>query len=372
MHARVLRPMFSEQDYQFMARALNLAKRCLYTTHPNPRVGCVIARQSNILAEGWTQKAGHAHAEAHAISRADSDLSGSTVYVTLEPCAHFGRTPPCADALVDAAVDRVVIAVKDPNPRVNGMGADRLRDAGITVESGLMEDQAREINKGFFSLHERSRPWIRLKTAASLDGKTALASGESQWITGEAARADGHRLRAQSSAILTGINTVIADNPSLTVRLEGIERQPMRVVLDSGLKTPPQAKLFEKGGEVLILTCLDSQHERAAALKKMGASVMQIESDDLRLDLDKVMQALTEFSINEIHVEAGRILTGQLISKNLADELVIYLAPTLLSDQAQGMFHLPELNSLAEQRRLHWQDQRMIGNDLRLTMRIRH
>ena len=363
--------MFEQQDYQFMARALKLAKKGLYTTYPNPRVGCVIVRDSQILTEGWTQKAGQAHAEAHAISRSGSSLSGSTVYVTLEPCSHQGKTPPCADALVNSAVKRVVMAVNDPNPRVNGEGVRKLRQAGIKVESGLMENEAREINRGFFSLHERHRPWIRLKTAASLDGKTAMKSGESQWITSKNARLDGQKLRAQSSAILTGVNTVIVDDPSLTVRLDGIDRQPLRVILDSGLRTPPQAKLFTQGGDILILTCLDVGDQKAEQLRTKGANVMQIESDNGRLSLAKVMETLAAMSINEIHVEAGRTLTGRLISENLADELVIYLAPTLLSDQAQGMFHIPELNKLAQQKKMSWQDIRMIGNDLRLTMRLK-
>ena len=353
-----------------MARALTLAKKGLYTTHPNPRVGCVIVRDGEILTEGWTQKAGNAHAEVHAISRASSNLSGSTVYVTLEPCSHHGRTPPCTDALINSAVSRIVVATTDPNPRVNGEGLVRLKQAGIHVETGLMEKQARDINKGFFSLHERFRPWVRLKSAASLDGKTAMASGESKWITGSSARIDGHKLRAQSAAILTGVNTVIVDDPSLTVRLEGVERQPLRVILDSNLKTPQQAKLFDKGGEVLILTCMDAEHERATGLRNKGANVVQIESDNDRLNLHKVMETLAVMAINEVHVEAGRTLTGQLISKNIADELVIYLAPTLLGDQARGMFDIPELIELGQQKKMQWLDRRMIGDDLRLTMRL--
>ena len=364
--------MFDQQDYQFMARALKLASRSLYITDPNPRVGCVIVSEGEILTEGWTQKAGHAHAEAHAISRASSNLSGATVYVTLEPCSHFGKTPPCCDALINCAVSRVVVAVADPNPRVNGEGLTKLKQAGIQVELGLMASQAREINKGFFSLHERFRPWVRVKTAASLDGKTAMASGESQWITSSNARMDGHKFRAQSSAILTGINTILEDDPSLTVRLEGIERQPLRVILDSNLQTPLQAKLFDKGGDVLILTCLNSDDEKAVELKKKGANVLQIEAQGGRVNLEKVMETLAVLAINEVHVEAGKTLTGQLISQNLADELVLYLAPTLLGDEARGMFDIPGLTSLQAKKELTWLDQRMVGNDLRLIMRLQN
>ena len=363
--------MFEQQDYQFMARALKLAKKGMYTTHPNPSVGCVIVRGDEILTEGWTQKAGNAHAEAHAISRASSSLSDSTVYVTLEPCSHHGKTPPCADALINSAVSRVVVAANDPNPRVNGGGLKKLVQAGIRVDTGLMENQARDLNKGFFSLHERFRPWVRLKSAASLDGKTAMASGESQWITSEPARLDGHKLRAQSSAILTGVNTVVVDDPSLTVRLDGVDRQPLRVVLDSNLRTPPQAKLFTRGGDVLILTCLDVEHQRATQLRNKGANVLQIEPDKGRLNLVEVMETLAAMSIHVIHVEAGRILTGELINKCLVDEIVVYLAPTILGDQARGMFEIPELKNLEEQKKMHWHDQRMIGDDLRLTMRLK-
>ena len=363
--------MFDQQDYQFMARALKLAKKCFYTTHPNPRVGCVIVRGGEILAEGWTQKAGSAHAEAHAISRSTASLTGATVYVTLEPCSHYGKTPPCSEALIKCAVSRVVVATTDPNPSVNGGGLDALEQAGIEVETGLMQSQAREINKGFFSLHERSRPWVRLKSAASLDGKTAMASGESQWITSEQARTDGHKFRARSAAILTGVNTVLDDDPSLTVRLEGVERQPLRVILDSKLQMPPQAKIFTGGGDVLILTCLDNDNKKATQLKKKGANVLQVETHKGRLNLHKVMETLAAMGINEIHVEAGKTLSGQLIAENLADELVIYLAPTILGDNARGMFHIPGLESLQQQKNLIWQDQRMVGNDLRLIMRFK-
>lgn len=327
-------------------------------------------RDGEILTEGWTQKAGQAHAEAHAISRASSALTGATAYVTLEPCSHYGRTPPCTDALINAAISRVVVATADPNPRVNGEGLMRLKQAGIKVETGLLKAQARQLNRGFFSLHERFRPWVRIKTAASLDGKTAMANGQSKWITGPHARLDVHRLRAQSSAILTGVNTVIADDPSLTVRLDAVERQPLRVILDSNLKTPGQARLFDKGGEIMILSCLNTGHDRAIALKQKGANIVQIESDNGRLSLQKVMETLAAMAIGEVHVEAGRTLTGQLIGKNLADEIVIYFAPAILGDRARGMFDIPELVDLEQQKKMQWRDTRMIGKDLRLTMRL--
>ena len=353
-----------------MARALKLARKGLYITKPNPAVGCVITKDNKILAEGWTQKAGKAHAEAHAIYQASSNLKGSTVYVTLEPCSHHGRTPPCTDALIKAGVSRIVVSVGDPNPRVNGDGLRKLAQAGIQVETGLLETEARNLNKGFFSLHERFRPWVRVKTAASMDGRTAMSNGQSKWITSEFARNDGHKLRAQSDAVLTGINTILADDPSLNVRLDGVDRQPIRIILDSNLQTPDDAKLFQHEGEVLILTCVDANSRLASMLKSKGANVLQIESERGRLNLSKVLETLAAMNIGEIHVEAGSILTGEIIRQQLADELVIYLAPTLLGDASRGMFNIPGLTDLDQQQKLSWVDQRKVGNDLRLIMRL--
>jgi len=362
--------MFTQQDHQFMARALKLARRGLYSTHPNPRVGCVITKNDQILTEGWHQKTGGPHAEAHAIYQTSADLNGSSAYVTLEPCSHQGRTPPCCDALIKAGITRVVIASMDPNPRVNGSGLEALNHAGITVEKGLMEDQARELNKGFFSLHEKFRPWVRLKTAASLDGRTAMASGESQWITAESARTDGQRFRAQSSAILTGINTVLVDDPSLTVRINGAERQPMRIILDSKLQMPVDAKLFQSSGEILILTCQQGESETALRLKDKGASIMTLTAEHERLSLTEVLDTLAVMNISELHVEAGRTLTGEFLKQDLADEIVIYLAPTILGDGARGMFSIPGLEKLSQRKEVSWFDQRMIGDDLRLILRV--
>lgn len=362
--------MFNQQDHQFMARALKLAQRGLYTTHPNPRVGCVIVKNDEIITEGWHQKAGGPHAEAHAIYQTREDLTGATAYVTLEPCSHQGRTPPCSDVLIKTGITRVVIASTDPNPRVNGSGLDKLKQAGIAVDLGLMEDQARELNKGFFSLHEKLRPWVRLKTAASLDGRTAMASGESQWITGEPARLDGHKFRAQSSAILTGINTVLADDPSLTVRIDGHERHPVRIILDSTLRTPTQARLFDSNSEILVLTCEQDDCERALRLKDEGASIIQLAASDGRLSLTAVLDTLAAMGISELHVESGRILAGELLKQGLVDELLIYLAPILLGDQARGMFNISGLDKLLQCRKVSWFDQRMIGNDLRLILRV--
>ena len=362
--------MFTAQDHQFMARALKLAKRGLYSTHPNPRVGCVIVRDGAILTEGWHKKTGGPHAEAHAVYQSSEDLAGSTAYVTLEPCSHHGRTPPCIDALIEAGVTKVIVAARDPNKRVNGGGIEKLKQANIEVEIGLLESQARELNKGFYSLHEKHRPWIRLKTAASLDGRTAMASGESQWITGAAARKNGHHFRAQSAAVLTGVNTILVDNPQLTARVDGIERQPIRVILDSNLQTPPEAKIFDQNGEVFIFTCLADQNNKFAILKQKGASIIQVKTSDGRLDLPSVLDTLAAMSINEVHVEAGRTLTGEFIKQNLADELLLYLAPTLLGDDARGMFSIDGFKRLSEQRKVLWHDQRMIGDDLRLIMRF--
>ncbi len=362
--------MFTTQDHQFMARALKLAYKGLYSTHPNPRVGCVIVRDGVIITEGWHQKTGGPHAEAHAIYQSSENLAGATAYVTLEPCSHHGRTPPCTDALIEAGITKVVVAAKDPNTRVNGGGIGKLKQANIEVLVGLLEDQARELNKGFYSLHEKQRPWVRLKTAASLDGRTAMSSGESQWITEKAARNDGHHFRAQSSVVLTGVNTVLADDPQLTARVDGIERQPARVILDSSLQIPVEAKIFDQSGEVFIFTCASNQHDKLAILKQKGASIIQIKTSQGRLDLPSVLDTLAAMSINEVHVEAGRTLTGEFIRLNLADELLMYLAPTLLGDNARGMFSITGLQKLSEQRKVHWHDQRMIGNDLRLIMRF--
>ncbi len=305
---------FTAIDAAHMARALRLAARGLYTTDPNPRVGCVIARGGEVVGEGWHQRAGEPHAEVHALRAAGERARGATAYVTLEPCAHHGRTPPCAEALIAAGVRRVVYAVRDPDPRVSGCGARLLTAAGIEVAAGLMEASARAQNRGFLSRLERGRPWVRLKLAASLDGRTALASGESRWITSEAARADVQRLRARASAIMTGIGTVLADDPRLDVRLAGQQRQPLRVVLDSALRTPRAARLLAPPGQVLLFTTR-SNPSATAELAATGASIEVVAAAAAGLDLAAVMQRLAALEVNELHVECGATLAGRLLAE---------------------------------------------------------
>jgi diaminohydroxyphosphoribosylaminopyrimidine deaminase/5-amino-6-(5-phosphoribosylamino)uracil reductase len=355
-------------DSQWMARALQLAQRGLNTTSPNPRVGCVLVKDGKNIGEGWHQRAGQPHAEVLALRAAGSATQGATAYVTLEPCCHFGRTPPCAGALIAAGISRVVIAIQDPNPLVSGQGIAALRAAGIEVECGLMEAAARELNSGFFSRMSRGLPWVRSKIAASLDGRTALANGTSQWITGEAARSDVQHWRARSCAVLTGIGTVLADDPQLNVRIE-TERQPLRVVVDSALRIPPDAKIITGG--VLIFTACNETHKQVA-LQARGAQVVYLPGIDNRVDLPAMLRELARRGINEVLVEAGRTLNGALLKARLVDELVLYLAPQLLGDAARGMANLGELTQLDQRLNLVWQEVRHVGDDLRITARIDH
>jgi diaminohydroxyphosphoribosylaminopyrimidine deaminase / 5-amino-6-(5-phosphoribosylamino)uracil reductase len=367
--------MFSNFDRTAMQRALALAARGMETTDPNPRVGCVIARGERIVGEGWHERAGEAHAEVGALRAAGNHASGATVYVTLEPCAHHGRTAPCAMALTAARVGRVVYAVGDPNPQVNGRGAAALREAGITVESGLLEAEARELNAGFMKRMQQGRPFVRVKLAMSLDGRTALGNGQSQWITGDLAREDVHGWRARSSAILTGVGTVLADDPRLDVRLPaetaaGPRRQPLRVVLDTSLRTPPAARLFSVGGEVLILTALAGLDEtRAAALSARGARVESLPAADGFIDLAAVLDRLGELEVNELLVEAGGTLAGQLLRQQLADELLVYAAPRLLGPAARALVQLPELTDLAQAPGFAFVEATPVGEDLRMRLR---
>lgn len=353
-----------------MARALALARRGLYTTTPNPRVGCVIVRDGAIVGEGWHERAGAAHAEVRALADAGDAARGSTVYLSLEPCAHHGRTPPCCEALMAAGVARVVAAMSDPNPRVAGKGFTALRDAGIRVDSGLMEEEARSLNAGFVSRMTRRRPWVRMKVAASLDGKTALNNGSSRWITGEAARRDGHAWRAQACAVLTGIGTIRDDDPQLTVREVETTRQPLRVIVDSRLETPPHARVLD-GGNVLIAAARESR-DSAQALEARGAEVVKLPNARGKVDLAQLMQLLAARELNEVHVEAGSRLNASLIAEGLVDELVVYLAPHLIGDKARGMFDLPEIASLGERRALEIDDVHMIGTDIRIIARPRN
>ena len=367
---------FSAADHAHMAHALRLARLGLYTTTPNPRVGCVIvqpgeAGSGSIVGTGWHAKAGEPHAEVHALREAGAKARGATAYVTLEPCNHTGRTGPCSEALVAAGVARVVAAMQDPNPLVAGQGLARLAAAGIEVQSGLLENEAIELNIGFVSRMTRGRPWLRLKTAASLDGKTALNNNASQWITGAAARQDGHRWRARACAILTGFGTVKEDNPQMTVR--GVDygdlapRQPLRIVVDSRLQIYPTANIL-KVGNSLIVGAVEDQ-ARIAALRDVGAEVLIIPNAHGKVELHSMLRALAERGINEIHAEAGFKLNGSLLREGCVDEFLIYQAPMLIGDNAQGMFNLHELSELSQATRLKIIDRTALGDDLRIIAR---
>jgi len=362
---------FSAADHGFMARALQLAQRGLYGTTPNPRVGCVVVRDGRVIGEGWHEKAGLPHAEAAALAAivgAGGTAKGATCYVTLEPCSHFGRTPPCADALIEAGVARVVAAMPDPNPLVAGQGMARLAAAGIDVASGLLAAEARELNIGFVSRMTRGRPWLRLKVAASLDGKTALNNGVSQWITGAEARRDAHHWRARSCAVLTGIGTVRDDNPRLTVRDVPTTRQPLKVVIDSRLETPPDAAVLD-GGNVLIAAARDDG-DRSAALRARGAEIVLLPNALGKVELADLLQELGRRGINEVLAEAGTRLNGSLLREGCVDELLIYQAPLLIGDSARGMFGLAELSDLAGARRLDIIERRAVGADFRIRARL--
>jgi diaminohydroxyphosphoribosylaminopyrimidine deaminase/5-amino-6-(5-phosphoribosylamino)uracil reductase len=360
--------LFTVADHRFMARALQLAQRGLFTTSPNPRVGCVLVHGCEVVGEGWHVRAGEPHAEVHAIAAAGLRAPGATAYVTLEPCSHHGRTPPCADALIAARVGRVVVAMQDPNPKVAGAGLERLRAGGIDTAVGLLTDEARELNIGFVSRHERGRPWVRVKTAASLDGCTALANGVSQWITSPQARRDGHRWRARACAVMAGIGTLQADDPRLNVREVETTRQPMRIVVDRNLDMSPHARVLE-GGNVLVF-CAREKRERAAQLRAAGAEVMVLADASGKVDLAAMMRELARRELNEIHVESGNRLNGALLRAGLVDELLVYLAPQLLGDAARGMFDLGELTTLEQRVNLRMQDIRRVGPDLRIVARI--
>ena len=351
-----------------MARALTLARRGLYSSDPNPRVGCVLLQNGDIVGEGWHERAGEAHAEVIALEAAGWRARGATVYVTLEPCCHYGRTPPCTKALLQAGVARVVAAMRDPNPQVAGQGLAILREAGVTVDCGLLEAEARALNPGFIQRMTTGRPWLRVKLAMSLDGRTALASGESQWLTGAAARQDVQRLRARSSAILTGIGTVLADDPALNVRLPETIRQPLRVILDSRLRTPPTAQTLQLPGSALIVSAV-ADPDRQAPLRAAGADITVVPNAGQGLELTAIMAELACRECNEVQVECGPTLAGALLQAGLMDELVIYMAPLLLGDQARGLFQLPELTRMEERRELELVETRAVGKDWRLRFR---
>jgi len=354
------------QDSFYMAKALQLAKLGRFSTDPNPRVGCVLVKDGVIIAEGFHVKAGQAHAEVVALNNADN-AHGATAYVTLEPCSHQGKTPPCCDALISAGVTRVVAAMQDPNPLVSGRGLEKLKAAGLEVLCGVLEADARLLNRGFIKRMTEQRPFVRSKLAMSLDGRTALASGESKWISSDAARADVHQIRAESSAILTGINTVLADDPALTARIDGAVEQPIRVVLDSNLNMPLTAKMAQLAGRSLILTCSSDEAKRQA-LQAVGFEVYTLAAKNGQLDLQAVLSFLAQQHINELLVEAGSILNGALLADDLVDEWIIYMAPCVLGDQGRGLFAMPNLQSMADKKSLYFQDVRSIGPDLKLTL----
>ncbi len=366
-------------DKHYMARALELARRGLYTTHPNPRVGCVIVRDGVIVGEGFHARAGEPHAEIHALRMAGERARGATAYVTLEPCCHHGRTPPCSDALIAAGVVRVVAAMRDPNPRVDGGGEAVLCAAGVAVESGLLEAEARALNAGFIKRMTRGLPLVRLKWGASLDGRTALANGQSQWITGSEARRDVQFWRAQSSAVLSSAATVMADQARLNVRLtadelgiEGAVRQPVRVILDRELRLTPDLPVFDGQGEVWIYSA-SQDHARREALERAGARVLAASLDAAgRLDLAWILRDLAQREINELWLEAGARLGGAFLTQGLVDELIVYLAPMLLGHSARPLAELPELTQLNQAQRWQWQDVSRVGDDVRLRLRPEH
>ena len=357
---------FSAADHALMARALRLAERGAYTTRPNPMVGCVIARDGEVVGEGWHQRKGGPHAEVHALDAAGERARGATAYVTLEPCAHHGSTGPCADALVAAGVARVVAAMRDPFPQVDGAGFDHLRAAGIVVSHGLMEAQARELNRGFLSRVERGRPWLRVKLAMSLDGRTAVASGDSKWISGEASRRDVQRWRARSGALLTGAGTVLADDPQLTVRLDDDTPfvPPLRVVLDAGLATVARGRVREGDAPTLYLHAPDAKVPRGVAIDHVAAP-----AQGNRFDLGAVLRLLADRGINEVQLEAGATLAGAFLDAGLVDEVLLYVAPVLLGPGARPLFDGLHIDAMAQRLHLQRVDSTAVGEDLRLLLR---
>lgn len=373
--------MWTASDYQHMSRALQIAQRGLYSTDPNPRVGCVIVKDNSVLAEGWHLKAGHPHAEIEALKNASenntfADVSGATCYVSLEPCAHHGRTPPCTEALIKAGIRRVVAATIDPNPLVAGKGLQQLNEADIETESGLMEAQARELNPGFEMRMKQGRPFVRCKLAMSLDGKTALANGQSQWISSDESRMDVQRLRARSSAVMTGIGTVIADDPSMSVRLSGSSewtkhgRQPLRVILDSDLEISPDAKILGLPGDVIIFNASECG-DKKKQLANLGVEMVSVEAKRGSAFLEYVLRYLArEKEINEVLLETGSTLSGEMLQAGFIDELIIYLAPTLLGQDAKALFQLPLIDNMSDRISLNISDIRTIGKDIRIKATI--
>lgn len=349
-----------------MSRAFELARRGLYTTDPNPRVGCVLVRDGAIVGEGWHERAGGPHAEAAALTAAGHAARGATAYVTLEPCNHYGRTPPCSLALIEAGVARVVYTIDDPNPEVAGAGAEKLRGQGIEVQGGLMTAEAEALNPGYLRRRRTGRPFVRVKVAASLDGRTALANGESRWITSKTARTDAQHFRARSSAVLTGIGTILADDPALNVRIDESNRQPLRVVLDSSLRIAPEARVINRQGAVLVVATRDDPARRGV-LERKGVEVVLVTETAGRPNLPAVLDLLGKRGANEVWVEAGAVLAGAFVRERLFDELIIYLAPALLGPEARPLLQLPALAALEDRQRLRFTECLSVGDDLRIT-----
>jgi len=358
----------TSKDDLYMAKALQLARKGCYTTDPNPRVGCVLVNNDEVIAEGWHFKAGLEHAEIGALNQV-ADVQGATAYVTLEPCSHYGKTGPCCDALIKAGVQRVVIAMQDPNSLVAGRGIKKMQDAGLQVICGVLQKDAEALNSGFIKRMTTGLPYIRSKLAMSLDGRTAMASGESKWITSAESRADVQKLRAESSVVLTGINTVLADDPSLNVRLDEDVTQPVRVILDSQLQMLPSVKMLGLSGQTWVLTCSEDE-QKIINLKNAGCQVFQIKSKECHLDLEAVMVFLGQQQINTVLVEAGAMLNGSLLSENLVDEWLVYMAPCILGDQGRGLFYMPAMQKMDDKKQLNMTAVRQIGPDLRLTFNM--
>lgn len=359
-------------DAEYMQRAIQLARKGRYTVDPNPRVGCVIVKHGSIIGEGWHQRAGEAHAEINALQQAGDDARDATVYVTLEPCCHTGKTPPCANALAKAGVKKVIAAMLDPNPLVAGRGLIKLHQSGIDTDNGLLESQAVDLNRGFIKRMKAGRPFVRVKLAMSLDGRTAMASGESKWISSEASRNDVQRLRAESSAILTGMGTVLADDPLMNVRLSAEElgiasfadevRQPKRVVLDSHFAMPEDVKIISQDEKCMVYTTVNVGNKNDYPF-----TIRTVAEHNGRVDLRAMMKDLAKEEINLLHVEAGSVLCGALLKNDLVDEIIIYMAPHIMGDKAKGLFHLPELREMKDRISLNIKDVRSVGNDIRIT-----
>ena len=354
-------------DESYMARALNLARKGLYTTHPNPAVGCVIVKDEKIIGQGWHKFAGQDHAEVIALRQAGKFAQESTLYVTLEPCSHQGKTPPCVKAIIKAGVRRVVIAMEDPNPLVNRSGISELQRAEIDVVLGVGQDAARRINRGFLKRITTGQPWVTLKIATSLDGKIAMADGESQWITDQPARTDGQKLRAESAAILTGVGTVLRDDPGMNARMEGVQRQPARIILDTNLSTPRDARILSNPGDVLIITSNNEENLQEYFSQK-NVEVHQAATTAGRIDLQQMMLELGRRQLNSILLEAGPQLSGSMLAQGLVDEIVVYMSPDLLGADAKDMFNLPAINELSDKLKFKYRDVTMIGRDIRLTL----